>query len=679
MEIRNEELTLLNIMRNGNLLPLQFAVKEKLKQNGYAFVFDEVGCGKTIEAGICIWDTYANGGKNILIIAPSNLTFNWYAEMLTKFGLDFNVVGGTREAVDIYYQSQTGNVIDGVANLCIASYDSRNSDTSNAAVDRIREKEIEWDLIVLDEGHESKNDASIRYISLSKYHSKKVLFLSATPIKNLQEDFINEFELVRKIIGRETEELRIEPIRSISFDLRYPISRNFKEIIAKREDFKKRIVSEIDYEINSEVVKSLRNDGLAFDQKRNCIMLFENYLRSDYKDVFSRYHKRVYDMEDILVLREFDSKLDALLSKLEEISKEERIVIFCNHIAVIDYLKKVLVSLYGLEQIEAIHGESYEQEERKKRLLLLDKTDTEMGKKRIVILSHNIASVGVNLSKFTHLINYELPYTPADLEQRFGRIDRITNDADKLMLYYFKDKNGYFDTVYLNRIFIKLTWQVLPLLPGKNLINAVTDAVLDRYCDAFTMLNDLEVYLKKLETEETVEKDEIVAQIKDMFEENVVDIHTGKVQKAAVERILSKIKESREHWDITEQQEVENLRHHLKERLSKMNNRIFYDLAGKKESMSYEELCARVYTQEYEEFEKQIQEKGKAIIEYAKQLSEQYESDKVSFWRIVREYLDKKDDMAFLVLYGVFCALKKNGISLSFEQLIKEYNGECVR
>lgn len=671
MDIKYEELTLLKIMRDNKLLPLQFAVKEKLNNNNYTFVFDEVGCGKTIEAGICIWDVIMQGGKNVLIVTPSNLTFNWYSELLTKFGLDFKVIGGTQDAVDLYYSD---NFSEDVTNFCIASYDSRGTDKSNAAIDRLSKKKILWDLIVLDEGHESKNNFSMRYQALSQYESKKVLFLSATPIKNLQEDFSNEYELVKKLI-RFSKNIVIDPNKAISFDLTYPISRNFKEIITNAGCFKQRIVSEIDYEISDEIISKLPYDGLAFDQKRNCIMLFENYLRDSFKEVFACYHKNRFSNQDVEILRNFDTKMNSLLNIIDEIDLNDRIVIFCNHIEVVNYLKKIFVSLYGAELIEAIHGESFEQEERKKRLLLLDRTDSEMDKKRIVILSHNIASVGVNLSKFTHLINYELPYTPADLEQRFGRIDRLTNNSNKLMLYFFKDKNGFFDTVYLNRIFTKLTWEVLPILPGKNLITTVTQAVVNRYCEVFKQFLRIEEYLKIISQDDSgSQKEDILRVIKEIFGKNVIETGSQKVLTNNVSEILSKIQEIKEQWKISDN--ADELVRDVEAHLQSMTNKVFYKQDGKEVSIGYEELKKLVYSEDYKAFKTLIDEKGNHIIEMAKDVADKYKHDKSILIKELRDYLEEKDDVAFTVLYGIYCALKQNGVDVQFGQIMKEYNGE---
>lgn len=62
-----------------------FAFKNPLSQG--VLLADEVGLGKTIEAGLVIAQTWAERKKRILIITPANLRKQWYQELYDKFGL----------------------------------------------------------------------------------------------------------------------------------------------------------------------------------------------------------------------------------------------------------------------------------------------------------------------------------------------------------------------------------------------------------------------------------------------------------------------------------------------------------------------------------------------------------------------------------------------------------------
>lgn len=490
-------LVLQNIKLNNELRPLQFQILEKLKNNNYVFVFDEVGCGKTIESGIVIWKLIKEGAKNILIVAPNNLVYNWYVELLCKFGINFKILNGSKKYIDIYMNNPTEiykNNISKVCNYCITSNISKSQDNSNAGLDRISSYDITWDLIVIDEGHEEKNSFSERTKTLLKFKAKNVLFLSATPIKNIQEDFSSEKMLVQTILNN-TEENKFDiqnkiseilnkekiefPEAILNFNLNFPFTRSFKETINNLDDFKIRNIKTLEYEIDKNLVSNIKKNykGSEFDRKRGCIWLFNKVMNItinniNFQDAFNRYRKSKYLDDDVQILTSIDNKLKVFINEINYIiDKNERVIVFCNHIEVVEFLKKIMISKFGADMVEAIHGDTYSKEERNHRLFLLDSDDTAMEGKRIVILSHNIGSQGINFSKFKYLFNYELPYTPGDLEQRFGRIDRITNNSLELNMYIFEDRNNFFDTVYINRIVRKINGEVLPFIPSKNIIS----------------------------------------------------------------------------------------------------------------------------------------------------------------------------------------------------------------
>lgn len=684
----------------GRLIPLQFSILEKIKKNSFAFVFDEVGCGKTIEAGIVVWDTVRKGEKKILIVCPSNLVFNWYNEMLSKFGFDFKIIGGTRDSKDLYVENGNCNYynkidFNSIANFCIISYDSRNNENSNAALDRLSAKEINWDLIILDEGHESKNEASNRYKTLEQYKALKVLFLSATPIKNLSEDFIPEKNLVKSILGIDENSIIFSPEQAISFKPEYPISRNFKEILMGLNNFKNRLVDDVPYKVDIKIVNAINDSkygGLEIDSKRGCIFLFNRIFNSceEFKKVYSNYKKSEYKNYEYESIITFDSKVAALIASIDGIFKknsEDRIVIFCNHREVVDYLKKMLKFKYGSNYVEAIHGESYETEERKNRIFLLDKNDEEMGKKKIVILSHNIGSVGINLSKFSHLYNYELPYTPADLEQRFGRIDRITNSNKMLSMYIFSDENNSFDNFYFHRLMRKLMEEVLPLLPSKNIL-FLSKRTIQTYEELIINLLEMQKELKNINDIKDIADDhkkKILEYLEvSITNDRIYDFKNKKEVKleemknrldTMINTILSNIGIERD--SVNEN----NLKSAIEKFVNSMYNTVAYiDTSGKPINLNFEKLSSKIYNcEEYKEFKNKIQEKDQEIDATIKELIVKYKEtkDNEKFVDFLIEEIKKEkinDNMIFSVLYSVWSCLAKVDYDSVFEEFMEIYN-----
>lgn len=696
MDIRN--LILSNIQMNNKLIPLQFSIADKVKANHFAFVFDEVGCGKTIEAGIAIWEAIKNNAKNVLIVAPTNLTFNWYNEMLSKFGLDFKIVEGRKEATDLYFEGGPYYPINEISNFCIATYDSREQENSNAALDRIKKMDIVWDLIVLDEGHENKNEKTNRYQVLEKYKAQRVVFLSATPIKNVKEDFDKEWELVVKILDNggmkvdasKFSSFSISAEHTLKFNLNYPVSRNFKEVLLEEKAFKTRTITDIPYEIDAALSDSIHAvySGPVLDRKKGCIFLYDKVFLKDVHlmEAYKIYKKAQLSEPNVAFLRTIDLKLHALLEKVEAIFKEkqqDKVVIFCNHRAVVDYLKKVFVCAYGSEYVEAIHGESYSIEDRKNRIFLLDKDDSEMDLKKIVILSHNIGSVGINLSKFSHLINYELPDTPADLEQRFGRIDRITNNSLNLSMYFFLDKNGLYDEQYFKRIFNKLIDEVLPVLPSKNLLysSEKTQQLFKEY-----ILNLLDLESKLREFKSMQPKVEHIAHFLSILKDAKYNHWVKEVKvehlKLDDEEKINGFIENLNYIVVQSKKLIFSNLGIVKGELNEISqqisqfiyNSIIYNDGGKTVRLNYDQLSERVFNDAYKRYKEKIDSLSKEIQEIQAFVIDLYEKHGLNALLNWVKQQNLNHQILFSVLYSIWTCISKKFNALSFETIIQAYN-----
>src|SRR6266550_3676842 len=96
-----------------------------------ALIADEVGLGKTIEAGLVISQKWAERKRRILIIVPSNLRKQWYQELTEKFFLNCGIL----ETKD---------------SIVICSYQFARNKASDVAT-------TAWDLVVIDEAHRLRN------------------------------------------------------------------------------------------------------------------------------------------------------------------------------------------------------------------------------------------------------------------------------------------------------------------------------------------------------------------------------------------------------------------------------------------------------------------------------------------------------------------------------------------
>lgn len=143
---------------------------------------DEVGLGKTIEAGLVVTQYWAERKRKILIIAPSSLRQQWQQELLEKFHLPSTLVDskGLRE-----YQKQHHHPMLQKDGIYICSYEFVNANTDKLLSG--------WDLIIADEAHKLRNYWTGRAKvadSVAKVMgtANKVIMLTATPLQNKLEE-----------------------------------------------------------------------------------------------------------------------------------------------------------------------------------------------------------------------------------------------------------------------------------------------------------------------------------------------------------------------------------------------------------------------------------------------------------------------------------------------------------
>lgn len=154
-----------------------FAFRSPLSKG--AILADEVGLGKTIEAGIVISQKWAERKKRILIIAPANLRKQWNQEIADKFFLPSVIL----ETKSFNQEIQKGNFnpFDQKDNIVICSYQFVKSKA-------IYVSKVEWDLVVIDEAHRLRNvyktsNKIAKAIKDALSHAPKIL-LTATPLQN---------------------------------------------------------------------------------------------------------------------------------------------------------------------------------------------------------------------------------------------------------------------------------------------------------------------------------------------------------------------------------------------------------------------------------------------------------------------------------------------------------------
>lgn len=154
-----------------------FALRSPLSRG--VVLADEVGLGKTIEAGIVMAQRWAERRRRILVIVPATLRKQWQQELEEKFYLRTSVLDS--RAATIIQANGSINPFDQADRLIICSYQFAAANGPSIA-------QVPWDLVVIDEAHRLRNvfkasSKTARAIADAIGTTPKLL-LTATPLQN---------------------------------------------------------------------------------------------------------------------------------------------------------------------------------------------------------------------------------------------------------------------------------------------------------------------------------------------------------------------------------------------------------------------------------------------------------------------------------------------------------------
>jgi len=142
-------------------------------------VCDEVGLGKTIEAGLILMELKARQTmQRVLVVCPSNLKAKWRMELRNRFGEDFRILTAPdfRQFLDEYEATPTRADLNGIVSL--------ETIRSDAMLDRLEELAPPFDLVIVDEAHHMRNFGrnQRRAGALLGQSAGAMVLLTATPV-----------------------------------------------------------------------------------------------------------------------------------------------------------------------------------------------------------------------------------------------------------------------------------------------------------------------------------------------------------------------------------------------------------------------------------------------------------------------------------------------------------------
>jgi ATP-dependent helicase HepA len=427
---------------------------------------DEVGLGKTIEAGMVFSALRLSGlVRRCLVVAPSHLTVQWLVELFHKFNQLFTLMDSDRyeqslkEAPGVSPWTRFPLVVTSLELLSRGAEHRRELGAEDAF----------WDLVIVDEAHHLKGEKAFEAAKVLAGNSWGLLLLTATPMQLDPAEYHGLLTLIDAATAPTVAgfEARLQRQEELSSAVRALMEGGRPaaavQALAKRfpEDAKLAALKDRDallqhlaetYSLSDRLVRNRRAVVGGFSTRRlhrHPVELSPEELKARDAALAAlaggtlrgaplgnvlrrlesspaafagavRANPALKAKADALKLPARDAKFGAFLGVLRGVWKGEptaKVLVFTESRDTLDMLQTEL----GREGVEALgyHGD-----------LPLVERDRQVARFRDpegprVLLCTEVGGEGRNFQFAHHLVHYDLPWSPATVEQRIGRLDRI--------------------------------------------------------------------------------------------------------------------------------------------------------------------------------------------------------------------------------------------------------------
>lgn len=411
----------------AGLIPHQLHIAQEVgnRVNPRVLLADEVGLGKTIEAGMILQNQlFAEKVQRVLIIVPETLQHQWLVEMLRRFNLHFSLFDEER-CEDFAEQAINPFSTESLI-ICALDWLKAHPHRVQQAI------EAEFDCLIVDEAHHlawSENAPSTAYLLVEQLAKAipSVLLLTATPeqlgleshfarLRLLDPERFYDYQAFLK--EQENYQPVADAVQSLLSEKRLSaVEKNHISNLLNEQDVEplfKALACHNDDEKQTARQELIQN---LIDRHGTSRILFRN-TRQGVKGFPHRiYHQITIDTAEV------DEKIHWLIDFLKS-HRNEKILVICKTAQTAIQLEQVL---RGKEAIRsAVFHERMSIIERDRAAAYF--ADTENGAQ--VLLSSSIGSEGRNFQFACHLVLFDLPENPDLLEQCIGRLDRIGQTRD---------------------------------------------------------------------------------------------------------------------------------------------------------------------------------------------------------------------------------------------------------
>ncbi|GAB6095259.1 DEAD/DEAH box helicase [Desulfatiferula olefinivorans] len=418
-EIRNDPAghPLRKTLLKTDLLPYQLDGIAFAAGCGRAVLADDMGLGKTIQ-GIGTAELLARfaGIERVLVICPASLKSQWRIEVGRFSDRSVSLVLGPAAERAAYY--------DDGAFFTVCNYEQ-------VLRDILAIEKVNWDLIILDEGQRIKNWEAKTSRIIKSLTSRFALVLSGTPLENNLDELYSVVEFIddrrlgaafrffnrHKVVDQRGKLLGYANLDELREKLKPILLRRTRSQVMK--ELPPRTTDVLRIPPTDEQLELSRTHRLIIQSIINKKYISEMDLLRLQKALLMC---RMAADSTFLVDKQmpaYSSKLDELAQLLDKLSREEdrKIIIFTEWTTMIDLIQPILTE-QGLDYVR-LDGSVPQ----KKRQELVYRFQNDPACR--VFITTNAGSTGLNLQAANTIINVDLPWNPAILEQRIARAHRM--------------------------------------------------------------------------------------------------------------------------------------------------------------------------------------------------------------------------------------------------------------
>ncbi|OBK27430.1 helicase [Mycobacterium asiaticum] len=423
---------------NVERMPHQEAVARHAlsKLRGRAILADEVGLGKTIEAGFAVKELTLRGlAKRVLILCPATLREQWRDEMSSKFDLSFDVAHTSLQVRD---QEKLILTLDlGVRALTALT-------------------KRPWDVVIVDEAHRVAGSGARKrreLVTALTGACRYALFLTATPIQNDLLELYRLIELLRPGTFTSVSEFKRQYMRGNDprtpkdpAALRRLISSAMVRTTRAQAGVDRVVRRPVDvpidlgprerelYALSTELLRnvmrdpgdSMRRRSLALRLTASPFSMGTTALRMADRHPDPVVRDALQEVGHLAMDIQCSAREDTALRITSEwVRNHGRVLIFTQHTDTVTGLLRRLAA-EGLDA-RAFHG-SMSATERAATVAAFRAGEAP------IMISTDAGAEGQNLQFCNCVLNYDLPWNPMRIEQRIGRVDRLTQPCDEVFV-----------------------------------------------------------------------------------------------------------------------------------------------------------------------------------------------------------------------------------------------------